>query len=868
MDSVERYFRSWYSVSWDHDSRSSHNERAKAIMELVHTDLVGPIEPPAREGFRYAISFVDDYSSATFVYFLKKKSDAPKALSKFLADARPFGPVRSMAIDPHLCPIQRLRSDNGGEFVSNQFADTLIANSIKHEKSAPYSPHQNGTVERGWRTMFDMARCLLVESKLPRKFWTYAVMTAVYIRNRCFHQRTKQTPYFLLTGKKPNLSNMHIFGTVCYPYNVKKSKLDDRSVIGVFLGYDKDSPAYIVYYPNSGKVLTHRVVTFTDNIAPVRRGDEVVENNLWIHDDDDDFPGFVPAQRDTTGEGAVVNIDDVEAVQEAATNDVVPPVVVPERRTNPVRNRQPPPHLNDYVLGDDNVDVADYVQDFENITFCFRASVVVPKTYKQAMSSNESSRWKEAMDDEIKSLHKNNTYSLVQIPKNKQIVGGRWVYSVKVEPSGRERYKARYVAQGFKQVHGSDYFETFAPTPKMSSVRMIMQMAVELDLLVHQLDVKTAYLHAPLDCEIYMNQPIGYEQEGKGVQLVCKLNKALYGLKQSGRMWNTVLSSFLKDKHFTQSQHDPCLYIYRDDPETVFLLHWVDDIIVAATPKLLSNVKTWLKDRFHMTDLGPICEFLGIRFKQTSGKITMDQSKYLENKLIKYSLNTCKHRTTPCELADYNDHRENDETEVDNKVYREMVGSLIYAMTCTRPDISWSVSKLSQKLSNPSSGDFVMLKHVFRYILGTLDYCLTFRKSSNGLRLTGFSDSDWAGTRSDRRSTSGYIFTLSHDGPAISWKSKKQDSVALSTCEAEYVAACVAAQEAIFLSRVLRDFCQRTTVPSDHDDKPPVIKLADNIVVNVDNQGAIGLAKNPVSHNKSKHIDICLLYTSPRPRDS
>ena len=198
------------------------DQRAKAVMELVHTDLVGPIEPPAREGFRYAISFVDDFSSATFVYFLKKKNYATRALSKFLADSRPYGPVKNMSLDPYLCPVQRLRSDNGGEFVSNKFGDTLIANSIKHEKSAPYSPHQNGTVERAWRTMFDMARCLLVESKLPRKFWTYAVMTAVYIRNRCFHRRTKQTPYFLLTGKKPNVSNMHVFGTVCYPHNVNK----------------------------------------------------------------------------------------------------------------------------------------------------------------------------------------------------------------------------------------------------------------------------------------------------------------------------------------------------------------------------------------------------------------------------------------------------------------------------------------------------------------------------------------------------------------------------------------------------------------------------------------------------------------------
>ena len=836
------------------------DERAKKCMELVHTDLAGPINPTAKDGFRYAISFVDDYSSATFIYFLKRKSDAPRALSKFLADARPYGPVKELLLDPQLrdpqlCPVQRLRSDNGGEFISNEFCEILLKNSIKHEKSAPHSPHQNGTVERGWRTLFNMARCLLIESKLPRSLWTYAVMAAVFIRNRCYHQRTQQTPYFLLTGRKPDLSKMHVFGSICYPYKVTKTKLDDRSVKGVFVGYDKESPAYIVYYPNQNKLLTHRVVTFTDTVYPIRRGDGVVQNNLVLHcDEDDDYPGVTfPSERRGVDPEVVIVDPQEPAIENPAVDVTVPDVDNVEPRRNPPRDRRPPGRLDDYVLEEEDMDTVGFVQDcerdFENLTFCFRASVAVPKTYKQAVSSSEADKWKSAMDEEMQSLSDNNTYSLVPLPEGKQAVGGRWVYSVKVEPGGNERYKARYVAQGFKQVHGSDYYETFAPTPKMSSIRMMMQMAAELDLLVHQLDVKTAYLNAEIDCEIFMNQPIGYEQSSGNVKMVCKLNKALYGLKQSGRMWNNVLSSFLKDHCFVQSKHDPCLYIYREDPETAFLLHWVDDIILAASSVGLQNaVKKWLKDRFHMKDLGRICEFLGIRFKQENGTITMDQSKYLQNKLIKYNLHNCKTRPTPCELVDYDQNREaSGEEKVNNKLYREMVGSLIYAMTCTRPDISWAVSKLSRKLSNPSQGDFVMLKHVFRYILGTLDYSLTFRKSVDGLRLIGFSDSDWAGSLGDRKSTSGYVFQLDHDGPTISWKSKKQETVALSSCEAEYIAGCAAAQEAIYLARVFGDFCHSEV-------SSPVV--VNPVVLNIDNQGAMGLAKNPVSHNKSKHIEI------------
>ena len=496
------------------------DERAKECLELVHTDLIGPIEPVARDGFRYAIAFVDDFSSGTFIYFLKNKSDSAKALLKFLADVRPYGSVKKIALD--LSPVKRIRSDNGGEFICKEFTNVLLKHRIKHEKSAPYSPHQNGTVERNWHTLFDMARCLLIEAGLPRELWTYAVMTSVYIRNRCYHQRTKETPYYLLSGKKPDLSHMHIFGSICYPYEVKKTtKLSDRSVKGVFLGYDKSSPAYIVYYPDTKKILTHRVVTFTDVIQKNSSGGSVDSNQLQVDlDDDEEFPGVISHSE----------------VNEEVRDDVNPQVVVPDdnlpevvpERRYPRRERNQPPHLQDYDTNTDSVEyVNDFVDDFANTDFCFRASVSIPKSYKEAISCDEADKWKDAMDEEIESLHDNNTFTLVPLPEDRQVVGGRWVYAVKTDLGGNERFKARYVAQGFKQIQGNDYFETFAPTAKMSSVRMMMQVAAELDLIVHQLDVKTAYLNANLDCEIFMNQPKGYEVNSD-VKMVCRLNKAIY----------------------------------------------------------------------------------------------------------------------------------------------------------------------------------------------------------------------------------------------------------------------------------------------------------------------------------------------------
>ena len=419
---------------------------------------------------------------------------------------------------------------------------------------------------------------------------------------------------------------------------------------------------------------------------------------------------------------------------------------------------------------------------------------------------------------------------------------------MKVDPLGNERFKARYVAQGYSQQPGSDYTETFAPTPKMSSVRMLMQIAAQFDFMVHHMDVKTAYLNAPIDAEIYLSQPQGYVEYDKDLKLVCKLRKSLYGLKQSGRNWHLLLHNFLLEKGFQQSKHDNCLYLYADSPNISIILVWVDDILMTANlTAAMKKIKQFLIKRFRMTDLGPVSCFLGIRFTQAEGKITMDQTDYLKEKLIKFQMDKCKPRTTPCELAGYT---ENDAPFDNITLYREMVGSLIYATTCTRPDLSWTVSKLSQHLSNPSLTHFTMLKHVFRYVAGTIDYCLTFKKSEQNLELIAYSDADWASSP-DRRSTTGYYFSLSLVGPALSWKTKKQPTVALSSCESEYMALCAAAKEAIFLRNVLDDIGK--VVGMSRECRP--------VTIFEDNQGALALAKNPVHHERSKHIDIKYHFT-------
>ena len=468
------------------------DERATSVLDMVHCDLAGPIDPVAKDGFKYALSFVDDYSGLVMIYFLKHKSDTLLATKRFLADISPYGSVK------------RLRSDQGTEFTSNSFTTLLVENKIKHELSAPYSPHQNGTVERCWRSLFEMARCLLIESGLPKFLWTYAAMASAYTRNRCYNTRIKKTPFEAFAGKKPNISNMHIFGSVCYAYVQQKKKLDARSEKGIFVGYDKGSPAYLVYFPDTGVVRKVRCVKFTRPSVDIDLDTARDSDYDWI-------PTFRPS---------------VEPEISSQTEDIVS-----VRRSE--RARRKPVRLDDYLVGDEMDDAIDKYIVNSTVDYCYKLANV-PCTYQDAITASDSDSWQDAMESEIRALKENDTFELTPLPEGRKAVGGRWVYDLKLGPNNEKRYKARFVAKGYSQEPGIDFHETFSPTTRITSVRTLMQLVVQHSLIVHQMDVKTAYLNAPIDCEIYVEQPKGFCVEGKaGEKLVYKLKKSLYGLKQS-----------------------------------------------------------------------------------------------------------------------------------------------------------------------------------------------------------------------------------------------------------------------------------------------------------------------------------------------
>jgi transposase InsO family protein len=760
-------------------------------LERVHTDLCGPITPTSRDGHKYVINFIDEYSSMIFVYCLRSKDEAHIGLQKFLADVSPIGQ-----------PLE-LHSDNGGEYLSSHFQNILLDRGIKHTTTTPHSPYQNGKAERSWRSIMEMARCLLTESDLPKQYWSYSVRHTQYLRNRTYQRRTDSTAYELFTNRQPDMRTIHTFGSPCTFYNEgPKAKMDKRGLDGTYLGVNPQNNGYYILNHQRNNVITTRNV----HIHRLTRTDD---NKVDLHTPTTD------------------HTDNLDATLEPGANQDTETADSPLR---PQRDRRPPSYLSDYATLTKT--------DYAYLTIPF-----IPNTYEEAIQSDEADQWKMAMDKEIESLRANQTWTVKPLPADRTETKGRWVYTIKQGKTTDDiQYKARYVAKGFTQIPGLDFDCTHSPTTRLTSIRTLLQKAVNDKLLLHQLDVKGAYLNANIDKDIYVQQPPGYEETNNdtNIHMTCHLNKSLYGLRQSGRNWHETLTTYLQSLDYTPNKTDPCIYTKCTGEDQTIILFWVDDIILASNkPHLIQKTKEELSNRFKMDDRGELRWFLGIDFIRDGENYIMSQERYADILLRRFNMHHCNPVSTPAEkdlrLTKAID-AENE--EVKDYPYRKAVGALIYLMMGTRPDISWTVSKLSQYLDKPGRQHINALKHLFRYIRGTKSYGIVYSPTDGCL--TGYTDSDWAGDTEDRRSTTGYIITLG--GAPISWKTRKQPTVALSSCEAEYMAMTEGTKEMLYL----RDLC--TDLGLEGNTK---------LTIYVDNQGAIALTMgNTGQHNRTKHIDV------------
>ena len=415
-------------------------------------------------------------------------------------------------------------------------------------------------------------------------------------------------------------------------------------------------------------------------------------------------------------------------------------------------------------------------------------------------------------------------------------MGCKWVFSIKHKADGSiERYKARLVAKGYTQTYGIDYQETFSPVAKLNTVRVLLSVAANLDWPLHQFDVKNAFLHGDLKEEVYMDIPPGYMSSSTGI--VCRLQRALYGLKQSPRAWFGRFSMAMRKYGFQQSNSDHTLFLKRRQGKITALIIYVDDMIITGDDsEEIYRLEKHLAMEFEMKNLGGLKYFLGIEVARSKQGIFLSQRKYVLDLLAEVGMLDCKPANTPTiqnqKLGEYPD-----QTPTDKERYQRLVGKLIY-LSHTRPDISYAVSVVSQFMHCPSKDHMDAVVRILRYLKSAPGKGIMFSKNDH-LDVEGYTDADWAGNLADRKSTSGYFTFVG--GNLVTWRSKKQKVVALSSAEAEFRGMAKGLCELLWLRRLLSE-----------------IGFAPNSEMNLycDNKAAIEISQNPIQHDRTKHIEI------------
>lgn len=837
---------------------SEKGDRANKLLELIHSDVCGPFSVRSLSGAVYYVSFIDDYSKKVFIFPLKSKG---QVFSKFVE-------FKTRVENETEAKIKILRTDNGTEYINKNFEAFCAKYGIIHQKSAPYSPQQNGVAERYNRTIVEKIRCLLFDAKLSKQFWSEAACAAVDIINMLPTASNQMSPNEIW-NKKYDINLLKVFGckAMVWQPTQKRTKLDPKSYECIYLGFAHDTKAYRLYNMNTKKIVISRDVIFfenndavinTNNLNKISKNfiqNSAVESDAEdiIEEDtssDDDVEAIVSGGNDqvqtTTSKSNDVNDGNFSDADESASgNDTV---TVNESASTleqsnvddgTVDNTDSDPDFSTRARIDQNAErprTRSVVSSFRNIlNYHMAFSVNEPSSYKEALRGEKCGEWKKAMKEEIEALTKNNTWILVDRPINENVVDNRWVYKIKNEQRGQPmRFKARLVARGFTQEYGVDYCETFSPVVRFTSIRMILSIAAQRKMHIKQFDVKTAFLNGELRETVYMEQPLGFKD---ATNRVCLLKKSLYGLKQASRCWNQKFSSFIKLFGFKQCKLDPCVYFSnKDDKLMILAIHVDDGLIIGESSEEIHSVIKHLNTNFEVKEMEVGC-FLGLEIEQkTDGSIFIHQSIYAKRVLSRFNMENCNSVSTP---SDPNQILHSfEESDVAKYPYRELIGSLMYLSIGTRPDITHAVGMASRFMEAPKIAHVEAAKRILKYLNKTFNFGILYLNSKHD-ELLAYSDSDYAGDIDSRRSTSGYAFIFGSG--IVSWCSERQKSVSLSTTESEYIAASICVRELVWIGNLLCEILSLKNLKT---------------TLYMDNQSAIRLIKNPEFHKRSKHIDV------------
>ncbi|GJV83657.1 retrotransposon protein, putative, ty1-copia subclass [Tanacetum coccineum] len=625
-------------------------ERAKDLLGLIHTDVCGPFRIVSRQGANYFVTFTNDFSRYGYVYLLKHKHEVFETFKVFQKE-----------VENQLeKTIKSLRSDRGGEYMSQEFLDHLKEHGIIAHRTPPYTPQHNGVSERRNQTLLDMVRSMMSQTTLPKSFWDYALETAVCILNMVPTKKVDKTPFKIWHGQAP--------------------KLISKGNNGIFF-----------YSPSENKVF-------------LARNAEFFENDLI----------------DLKASGSV---EDLELIQEEDTNPFLDTslnhreddqeIDEPQSDTNPIRKssrtRRVPDRMCLYIDADEHelVDLGE------------------PANYKAALLDPESKKWLDVMNVEIQSMKDNDVWVLVELPPNAKTVGSKWLFKKKTDMDGAVYvFKARLVAKGFTQTYGIYYEETFSPVADIRAIRILIAIAAYYDYEIWQMDVKTTFLNGHLSKEVYMEQPEGFVNP---------------------KQWNKRFDDEIKKFGFTQNPDEPCVYQKANGSYIAILILYVDDILLMGNNiPMLQDVKSYLGRSFAMKDLGDAAYILGIKIYRDRSKRLIDlcQSSYIEKILKRFCMENSKRRTIPMQeklklSKSQGASTPTEKQRMQNVPYAPAIGSIMYAVRCTRPDVAFAQNITSRFQQNPE------------------------------LRVSCYIDAGYLTDANDLKSQTGYVFILNGDADYI-----------------------------------------------------------------------------------------------------
>jgi len=867
---------------------------ATRILETIHSDVMGPLSKSIT-GKRFILTFIDEYSRKAWIYTLKKKSDVPKTVIRFFRyiknhfdDNIKFfrtdngkeyknkkienyclnnGIIKTYS--PPYNPQNNGKAERFNYTLENCMRALLRTSKLDYrlwEYAAHYANYlYNITPHKG------------ISNSIPNEKFYEKTVDLKYVKTfgcisyyKDFSQNKRK---FDPNGKKGVFLGFN-FDTNCYMimdyydfkiHLVREAVFDEMKPAELKLPneFNEDS------FDNSENInieddnLTTKEKTLNnEDFNKNNKEDNInISNNSQIKNINEEIQ-----ETKEYAEDEIVSNQDMEEVIEDLDNFNISPEnnfkFTPNIKHNhSITGKRRHSFDSSYTINNKKMNVAQYnfnqstkrkaqidqeenknkKTKVENEMTTEEASknqeisniaMDIPVTYNQAVTCKFKNKWLEAINNELENLYDNKIMTYVKkLPKNKKPIKTKWVFNIKRDGNNEiSKYKARLVAKGFSQVYGTDYDLTFSPTLSIDSLKLILSLASNFHWNVSQLDIKAAYLNADLDKDIYVNIPQGDINYKNGY---WKLNKALYGLKQSGRQWNETITEYLKSIGFEQLQSDPCIFkkTNKDNKVTCIIGLYVDDMIITGEDDEIERLIKLIKNKFKISNYGPIDYLLGIKVEKNGYKYSISQVNYINNILSRFNVNNIRKAKTPCTGDNPGENKE----PFDKTTYKSALGSLIYLSKCTRPDISYSVNKAARNSENPTVSDWKKVINILKYLNSTKFYKITYDETGE---FEAYTDSDLGGNIEDKKSTSGYLIVKGNN--PICWQSKKQSTVATSTMEAEYIATTECAKKVLWIKNILKE----------------LINYNKPMKIFTDNMASKTTIENGQINSKLKHINL------------